>query len=471
MGTVVAVDLGATSGRVVVGAIEGGRVRTEIVARFPNRPVATPDGLHWDIHGLFASVIDGLAAARRASSDVASVAIDSWAIDYGLMRGGRLVGNPFHYRDQRVNGVIDEVHAIVAPKELFRRNGLQHLPFTTLYQLCADRQWLDIVDTALLIPDLIGYWLTGVEHAERTNASTTGLLNVASHTWDLELCEQLGIPGRILPSLVEPGVTIGSTLPYLTDLLGGGIPIVSVGSHDTASAVVAVPMDPTTSVYISCGTWALVGVETESPIVSEQARMANFTNEAGVDGRNRFLHNVMGLWLINESLRTWGLGDDTDEIARLVKAAAHVDHAVAVFDPNDPRLLPPGDIPSRVEAICREQGLRLPSSRPEMLRSILESLTRSFADAIGSATTLSGKSVRTVHIVGGGSLNELLCQLTANHSGLTVAAGPVEATAIGNVLVQARACGMLSGDIEALRAVVKDSVSVTTFQPKDGGAR
>ncbi|HZB42866.1 MAG TPA: hypothetical protein VE487_17965, partial [Ilumatobacter sp.] len=166
MGTVVAVDLGATSGRVVVGAIEGGRVRTEIVARFPNRPVATPDGLHWDIHGLFASVIDGLAAARRASSDVASVAIDSWAIDYGLLRGGRLVGNPFHYRDQRVNGVIAEVHAIVAPKELFRRNGLQHLPFTTLYQLCADRQWLDIVDTALLIPDLIGYWLTGVEHAE-----------------------------------------------------------------------------------------------------------------------------------------------------------------------------------------------------------------------------------------------------------------------------------------------------------------
>ena len=471
MGTVAAVDLGATSGRVVLGTVEGGRVRTEIVTRFKNRPVATPDGLHWDIHGVFAEVTDGIAAARRVAPDLAAVAVDSWAIDYGLMRDGRLIGNPHHYRDRRVDGVIDVVHAVVPPEELFRRNGLQHLPFTTVYQLCADRQWLDIVDTMLLIPDLIGYWLTGVEHAERTNASTTGLLNVTSHTWDLALCEQLGIPARVLPPLVEAGVSVGPTLPYLADLLGGDVPVVTVGSHDTASAVVAVPMDPSTAAYISCGTWGLVGVETERPILTEQARNANFTNEAGVDGRNRFLHNVMGLWLLNESLRTWGLENDVDETARLLGAATAVEGAVPVFDPNDPRLLSPGDIPSRVESICREQGSSAPPGRPEMVRSILESLARAFADAIATAATLSGTSVSTVHLVGGGALNELLCQLTADRTGLTVIAGPVEATAIGNVLVQARACGMLTGDVDALRAVVADSVSVRAFQPAPRRAR
>jgi rhamnulokinase len=465
MGTVAAVDLGATSGRVVLGTIEGGRVRTEIVTRFKNRPVATPDGLHWDIHGVFAEVTDGIAAARRVAPDLAAVAVDSWAIDYGLMRDGRLIGNPYHYRDQRVDGVIDVVHAVVPPEELFRRNGLQHLPFTTLYQLYADRQWLDIVDTMLLIPDLIGYWLTGVAHAERTNASTTGLLNVTSQTWDLALCERLGIPARVLPPLVEAGVSVGPTLSYLADVLGGDVPVVTVGSHDTASAVVAVPMDPGTAAYISCGTWGLVGVETERPIVTEEARKANFTNEAGVDGRNRFLHNVMGLWLLNESLRTWGLENEVEETARLLGAATAVEGAVPLFDPNDPRLLPPGDIPSRVEAICREQGISAPSGRPEMVRSILESLARAFADAIAMAATLSGTSVSTVHLVGGGALNELLCQLTADRTGLTVIAGPVEATAIGNVLVQARACGMLTGDVDALRAVVADSVSVRAFQP------
>jgi len=471
MGTVAAVDVGATSGRVVLGTIEGGRVRTEIVTRFKNRPVATPDGLHWDIHGVFAEVTDGIAAARRLAPDLAAVAVDSWAIDYGLMRDGRLIGNPYHYRDQRVDGVVDVVHAVVPPEELFRRNGLQHLPFTTLYQLCADRQWLDIVDTMLLIPDLIGYWLTGVEHAERTNASTTGLLNVTSQTWDLALCEQLGIPARVLPPLVEAGVSVGPTLPYLADVLGGDVPVVTVGSHDTASAVVAVPMDPGTAAYISCGTWGLVGVETERPIVTEEARKANFTNEAGVDGRNRFLHNVMGLWLLNESLRTWGLENEVEETARLLGAAAAVEGAVPVFDPNDPRLLPPGDIPSRVEAICREQGSSAPSGRPGMVRSILESLARAFADAIATAATLSEKSMSTVHLVGGGALNELLCQLTADRTGLTVIAGPVEATAIGNVLVQARACGMLTGDVDALRAVVADSVSVRAFQPAPRRAR
>lgn len=465
MGTVAAVDLGATSGRVVLGAVEAGRVRTEVVARFSNRPVATPDGLHWDIHGLFAELTNGIAAARRLAPDLATVGIDSWGVDYGLVRRGRLIGTPYHYRDQRVNSVVDSVHAIVTPEELFRRNGLQHLAFTTLYQLVADQSWIDIADTMLLIPDLIGYWLTGVAHAERTNASTTGVLNIATRAWDLEICERLNIPVGLLPPVVEPGVTVGSTLPYLTGILGGDIPVVTVGSHDTASAVLAVPMDPDSAAYVSCGTWGLVGVETERPILTDDARLANFTNEAGVDGRNRFLHNVMGLWLLNESLRTWGMDTDLGGIDRLLTAASEVDAPVAVFDPNDPRLLPPGDIPSRVEALCQERGLMMASGRPEMVRSILESLAHAFAEAVRTAAALSGKAVTTVHVVGGGALNELLCQLTADRCGLPVVAGPIEATAIGNVLVQARACGMLSGGVDALRAVVADSVVPRTYQP------
>ena len=465
MGSVAAVDLGATSGRVVLGTIERQHVRTEIVARFENRPVATSDGLHWAIHNLFADVTDGLATARRVAPDLSAVAVDSWAIDYGLLRDGRLIGAPYHYRDDRVTEAIDAVHAVVTPEELFGRNGLQHLPFTTLYQLCADRHWLDIADTMLLIPDLIVYWLTGVAQAERTNASTTGLLGATTGTWDLELCERLAIPADVLPDLVEPGVTVGATLPYLGDVLGANLPVVTVGSHDTASAVVAVPMDPVTGAYISCGTWGLVGVETERPVLTEQARRANFTNEAGVDGRNRFLHNVMGLWLLNESIRTWGLDGDANAIARLLDAAAAVVEPVAVFDPNDPRFLAPGDIPSRVRSLCAEQGLAVPSEPPVVVRSILESLARAFADAVEAAAVLSGKAVTAVHLVGGGALNELLCQLTADRTGLTVVAGPVEATAIGNVLVQARACGMLSGDVDALRAVVADSVTVKAYRP------
>jgi len=471
MGTVAAVDLGATSGRVMLGTIEGTRVRMELVTRFENRPVSTPDGLYWDIHGLFAEVNAGLAAARRMVPDISSVAVDSWAIDYGLLREGRLIGNPHHYRDERVNAVIETVHAVVGPAELFRRNGLQHLPFTTLYQLCADRRWLDLADTMLLIPDLIGYWLTGVAVAEHTNASTTGLLRADTATWDLELCERLDIPSSLLPQLIDPGLAIGPTLPHLSEILGGTMHVVTAASHDTASAVVAVPMDPATAAYVSCGTWGLVGVETERPVLTENARLANFTNEAGLDGSNRLLHNVMGLWLFNESIRTWNLDNEAGATARLLEEAAAVERPVAVFDPNDPRFLAPGDIPSRIAELCREQGFAVPGSRAEVVRSILESLAAAFADAVRTAASLTGTAVSTVHVVGGGALNQLLCQLVADHSGLSVIAGPVEATALGNVLVQARASGMLSGDVDGLRAVVANSVSLTTYRPSVRRAR
>ncbi len=466
--SVAAVDLGATSGRVVLGRVGRDRLTTEVVHRFPNRPVRLRDGLHWDSVGLFGDVVDGLAKLIRIEPDVVSVGVDSWAIDYGLLRNGRLLGSPYHYRDDRTDAVIDRVHAVAGRDELYRRNGLQYLPFTTVYQLAADDDLLALADTALLIPDLMTYWLTGERVAELTNASTTGLLDVHSRTWDTELCGLLGLPVGVLPPTVEPGQRVGSTLPELAAGLASARPldVVAVGSHDTASAVVAVPMDPASAAYISCGTWGLVGVETEMPVVTAAAQAANFTNEGGVDGRTRFLHNVMGLWLLSETIRTWETTGEKIDLPTLLAEAAEVDAPVALFDPNDERLLSPGDMPARIEVICRERGQPVPRNRAEMARSILASLAVAFADAVNAAATLSGVDVRTIHMVGGGALNTLLCQLTADTSGLDVVAGPVEATAIGNVLVQARAAGALTGDLETLRATVGRSIEITRYHPR-----
>lgn len=464
---VAAIDLGATSGRVVLGRVDQNSVSIEVVARFPNGPVRIVDGLHWNVVGLFEHIVDGLAELIRVAPEAASVGVDSWAIDYGLLRAGRLLGTPYHYRDERSSQGVASVHELVPPEELYRRNGLQFLPFTTLYQLAADRDLVGLADTALLIPDLMTYWLTGERLAEVTNASTTGLLNVHSGAWDTELCDRLGIPANVLPETVSPGQRVGPILPYLHPTAGGRLDVVTVGSHDTASAVVAVPMDPTSAVYISCGTWGLVGVETEAPVVTPQAMAANFTNEGGVDGRTRLLHNVMGLWLLSETIRTWEASGEKIDLAKLLAEAADVSRVVAVFDPNDERLLVPGDMPARIEAICAERGEPVPSNRGEMVRSILASLASAFADAAHVAAELGGIDAKRIHIVGGGSLNALLCQFTADASGLEVLAGPVEATAIGNVLVQARAAGTLSGELDGLRSVVERSVAIKSYRPRN----
>ncbi|MCI2957086.1 rhamnulokinase [Agromyces atrinae] len=469
-GAVAAVDLGATSGRVIVGRVGANELDLETVGRFPNRPVETVNGLHWDLLGLYRGVVGGLTEAVRSEPQIASIGIDSWAVDYGLFRGGRMLGTPFHYRDERSAAGVEATHAVVPFEELYRRNGLQFLPFNTVYQLAAEKHGglLDLADTMLLVPDLIGYFLTGESVAERTNASTTGLLDVSTGEWDTELASRLGIPTGILPRLVGAGERVGSLLPYARRELGTdrAIDVVAVGSHDTASAVVAVPMQAESAAYISCGTWGLVGVELETPVLTDAAREANFTNEGGVDGRVRFLHNVMGLWLLSESVRTWERGGDTIDLPTLLAAAADVTAPVAVFDANDPRFIAPGDMPERIAEWCRENGAPVPASHAEFARSIVESLAQAFADAVHTAAELSGRTVESIHIVGGGSLNELLCQLTADRSGLPVLAGPVEATAIGNVLVQARAQGFVEGDLEALRALVAQAFAPSRFAPR-----
>ncbi|MET7771960.1 rhamnulokinase family protein [Nocardia sp. NPDC005366] len=476
-GQVAAVDLGATSGRVMLATVGPDHLDLRQVARFDNEPVEIWNGeraaLHWDIAGLYAQVCVGLAEAARRAPELIGLGVDSWAVDYGLLRAGRLLGLPHHYRDTRSAAGVEAVHAAIAPSELYERNGLQFLPFTTIYQLAADRLagYLGLADSALLIPDLIGYWLTGAMATERTNASTTGLLGIDGE-WEPTLRARLGPGTRLFPELVEPGSPLGSVLPSVRTRLGldRAIQVTAVASHDTASAVVAVPMAAESAAYISCGTWGLVGVELDAPVITAASRTANFTNEAGADGRIRFLHNVMGLWLLSESVRQWERDGARIDLTRLLDQAAASPAPAAVFDVDDPRFLPPGDIPARIAGWYAERDLPAPVSRVDMVRAIVESLAAAFAHGVHTAAELSGTSVRTLHMVGGGAQNRLLCQLTADRAGLPVVAGPVEATSIGNILIQARTHGLLTGDLDALRAVVAAAFALRHHAPRQATA-
>jgi rhamnulokinase len=465
-GRFAAVDLGASSGRVVVGQVGQDLLELTEVHRFRNRPVRLPSGLHWDVLGLYGQVLDGLAAAGRAGA-VDSIGVDTWAVDYGLLdRTGALLGNPHSYRDPRTDGVTDKVHAERPHADLYAENGLQLLPFNTIYQLAAaaGTPQLEAAERLLLVPDLLGHWLTGASVAEVTNASTTGLLDVHTQQWSTSLCQLVGLRPELLPPLLLPGDTVGTLLPAVATETGldPSTPVTAVGSHDTASAVVAVPMDSERAAYVSLGTWGLVGVELDGPVLSEEGRRAGFTNELGVDGRVRYLRNVMGLWLLSECLRTWGRHD----LPQLLATAAELPAGTATFDVDDPRFLPPGDMPARVASAVEALGLRAPQTPVEVVRCIVDSLASALARTVADAGRLGGRDVDVVHVVGGGAQNTLLCQLLADACGLSVVAGPVEATALGNVLVQARAAGVLQGSLEALRDLVGRTAVTHRYSPR-----
>ena len=468
--TVAAVDLGASSGRVMVGRVGPNTLELEEAYRFPNDPVALPDGLHWDILRLYHEIIEGLRRAVRMAPSIASVAVDGWGVDYGLLdTGGRLLGNPYHYRDSRTARGVEKVHGIVPQERLYGRTGTQFMPINTVYQLAAAQGTAELHEAArlLLVPDMIGYWLAGGEHAEATNVSTTGLFDPVAGSWAMDIVEALGLPAAILPPLVHAGDSLGPIRPQViadTGLPDGAV-LTAVGSHDTASAVVGVPADGERFAYISCGTWALVGVELGAPILGEASQQANFTNELGVDGRVRYLRNVMGLWLLQESVRAWERESGSVDFVALLAAAAELPRGGSVIDVDAPDFLPPGNMPARIASHCRATGRPVPSSRPAVARCILDSLAGAFARAIADARRLSGLDIAAIHIVGGGSRNELLCQLTADACGVPVIAGPVEATAIGNVLVQARAQGLIRGDLATLRSIIRATQPLRHYEP------
>lgn len=466
----VAVDLGASSGRVVVGQVGSGTVELTEVNRFANLPVRVGGTLHWDILGLYRGVLDGLRAAGRGFGPVASVGIDSWAVDYGLLDAdGVLTGLPVHYRDGRTDGVMPRVLTDLSASELYAITGIQLLQINTIFQLAAarDSAGFAAARTLLLLPDLLTYWLTGAIGAEVTNASTTQLYDVTAGDWSYDLIERLGLPRQLFPPIHAPGSPTGLLRDDVLAETGltGPVPVTAVGTHDTASAIVAVPATGTDFAYISCGTWSLVGVELDGPVLTEDARAANFTNEVGVDGTIRFLKNVMGLWLLQECVRTWTEQGLPADLATLLEEAARATPFGALIDPDSPEFLAPGDMPRRIHHYCVATGQTPPSGQGESVRCVLDSLALTYRARVREASDLSGQSVGVVHLVGGGARNTLLCQLTADACGLPVLAGPVEAAALGNILVQARALGVVQGGLARLRGLSAASSEVRRYEP------
>ncbi|MEU3522426.1 rhamnulokinase family protein [Streptomyces sp. NPDC038707] len=467
-----AVDLGASSGRVMVGRVGPDSVELTEAHRFPNRPVRLPEGLCWDILALYGGVLDGLrAAGARSGGRLASAGIDSWAVDYGLLDAdGALLGNPVHYRDARTEGVAEKVWATVPAAELYAATGIQYAPFNTLYQLTADRSTARFAHAArvLLVPDLLTYWLTGEQGTELTNASTTQLVDPRTRTWAHGVAGRLGIDLGLFAPLRQPGDPAGTLRPGVLAETGlrGPVPVTAVGSHDTASAVVAVPATGERFAYICTGTWSLAGLELSAPVLTEESRAANFTNELGLDGTVRYLRNIMGLWLLQECVRAWGEPD----LGLLLRQAAAVPTLRSVVDAGDAAFLAPGRMPERIAEACRASGQPVPVSRAEVTRCILDSLALAHRRAVLDAARLADQPVDVVYLVGGGTRNALLCQLTADACGLPVVAGATEAAALGNVLVQARAQG-LAGDLPALRRLLTRTQPLTRYTPRGGTGR
>ncbi|QEH31566.1 Rhamnulokinase [Aquisphaera giovannonii] len=479
-----ALDLGAESGRGMLGRFDGERIALEEVHRFPNQPVKLLDTLHWDLPRLF----DDMKAAIRKAATLSpgatldGIGVDTWGVDFGLIgRGDTLLGNPVHYRDARTDGMMDAAFAAVSRERIYEVTGLQFLPFNTIFQLLALRRakspLLDVAETLLMMPDLFGWLLTGRRAGERTDASTTQLLDPRTGAWSDELCKALDLPRAILPGLIDPGTELGPLLPSIAEEAGLSRPVavIAPGTHDTASAVAAVPASSSSSsappdwCYLSSGTWSLLGVEVSQPVINAETMRYNLTNEGGVAGTTRLLKNIMGLWLVQESRRTWARAGREMSYEELTARAQVAPPFSALVDPDDSSFLSHGDMPSRLAAYCKRTNQVLPSDEGAIVRCCLESLALKYRWTIERLEGILGTTIRTIHVVGGGSKNALLCQFTADACGRPVHAGPVEATAIGNILMQAIGRGKL-GSIRDLRAVVARSFPAVVFEPRDTAA-
>jgi rhamnulokinase len=462
-----AFDLGAESGRAMLGTLDGGRLALEELHRFPNTPVRVFDSLYWDTLRLWHEIQRGLAIAGRERKLVLDgIGIDTWGVDFALLGAdAALADNPRHYRDARTNGVMERVFDIVPRAEVFAQTGIQFMQFNSLYQLyalkLAGSPALDQARTLLFMPDLLNYWLTGVARAELTIASTSQFYDPRRKTWAVDLFERLGLPTHVLPEIVSPGTLLGPLLGPVAEQAGlCAVPVYATGCHDTASAVAAVPAEGSNWCYISSGTWSLMGAELDHPIINDQVLAQNLTNEIGAAGKVRFLKNIAGLWLLQECRRAWALDGAEFTYDELVRLAGGAQPFRSVIDPD--AFLEPGDIPRKIVEHCRDTGQTPPETPGEFTRTILESLARRYKQVLESLESLAGRRFDVIHIVGGGSRNALLNQLVADATKRTVIAGPSEATAIGNVLIQAIGAGELSGLDEA-RAVVRRSFGVEAY--------
>lgn len=476
--TYVAFDLGAESGRAVLGRFDGEKLSLEVPHRFSNGPTRVHHSLYWNALNLFAEMNNGLAKVSAMLKDApASVGIDTWGVDFGLLdRAGQLIGLPYHYRDSRTDGLVEAACRIVPREEIFAQTGIQFMQLNTLYQLFALAQQkspaLEIAQTMLMMPDLFNYWFTGQKATEYTIASTSQCFDMQQRTWATSMLEKLGIPTRIFQeTVVQPGAQIGTLLPEIAAEAGlkKAVPVIAPAGHDTACAVAAVPVaaeDVHRFAYLSSGTWSLLGVVTNSPIITAQSLRYNFTNEGGVQNTIRLLKNIMGLWLVQESRRTWAAQGQSLTYAELTQLANEAPPFTALIDPEAPAFLAPGDMPARIREFCRQTGQTPPESKGAVIRCALESLALKYRWGVEKLEELTGSPIETVHIVGGGTQNTLLNQFTANATGRPVITGPIEATAFGNILMQMLALGHISS-LEEGGQIMRRSCEIATYAPAE----
>jgi rhamnulokinase len=456
--TVLAVDIGAESGRVMAVHFDGEQLKLEELHRFPNTPVTVNRTLHWDILCLWRDIQAGIDKGRVFNP--ASIGVDTWGIDFSLLDSqSSLIGNPVHYRDARTTNMMDLAFAKVPQSEIFAQTGIQFMSINTLYQVLSlvesQSPQLQIADTFLTVPDLLNYWLTGAKVCEFSNATTTQLFNPATGTWATELMDKLGIPSHIFPEIVPPGTRLGTY---------EGIPVIAPACHDTGSAVAAVPTQKPDFAYISSGTWSLVGMEVDKPILTPEALAANVTNEGGVYGTYRLLKNVMGLWILQQCRATWAASGEAYSYAELVDMAANTEPLTALFNPNDAIFLTPGDHPQRIRDWCRQTNQPVPKTPGAIVRSVLESLALAYREVLELVTAVADRQVSVLHIVGGGTKNRLLNQMTANATSLPVITGPIEATVIGNALVQLITLGEVA-DLSQARQIVASMTETARYEP------
>ena len=476
--TYLAVDLGAESGRVIAGQFDGRLVQLNEIYRFANGPVSINASLRWDVLGLWREICHGLRLAATQQAEITSVGVDTWGVDYVLLdKAKELLGLPYNYRDVRTRGGMNSATAHVSRETIFAETGLQFMEINTLYQLIAhqrhDPDLLNLADRFLLMPDFFHWCLSGSQVVEFTNATTTQLVHPQRREWSDHLIQAFGLPRDMFSEIVPPGTNLGTLRTELAEATGlGKLRVIAPATHDTASAVAAVPTDQTGTpnwAYISSGTWSLIGVEVNDAVLGEAALRANVTNEGGVDGTYRLLKNVMGLWLVQGLRRSFEQAGQSRDYAELARLASEAEPFAAFIDPDDLRFLSPGDMREAIQGYCRETDQTIPESPGALVRCALESLALKYAVVLKQLENLTGVPIEVIHVVGGGGKNALLNEFTANACGRPVVAGPVEATALGNVLIQARAAGEI-GSLSEIRSVVRESSELTRFEPGDGAA-
>jgi rhamnulokinase len=475
MNTYLAVDLGAESGRVMAGLWNGKTLQLEEVHRFGNGPVPLADSLRWDVLRLWAEIQQGLAlAARKYGKSVISVGVDTWGVDFVLLtRNGEMLGQPYHYRDARTNGMVEKAFRKVPRAEIFAQTGLQFMQLNTLFQLLALKErrpeLLELTDSLLFMPDFIHWALCGSRAAEFTIASTSQCLNPLTRNWAAPLLKKFDLPSRIFPKIVPPGSNLGALRPQVTAQSGlNGVHVIAPPSHDTASAVAGVPTahtGKTNWAYLSSGTWSLMGVEVNKASLSPRTQELNLTNEGGLDGTYRLLKNIMGLWLVQQCKRAFDARGRVYDYPQLAAHAAKAPALRSLVNPDDPRFLNPPEMPKAIQEFCRETGQRVPKTEGELVRCAYESLALKYRQVLGWLEELTGNRIEVIHIVGGGSKSKILNQFTADACQRPVLAGPVEATAMGNLLVQVRSSGELSS-LSEIRRVAHKSSEVEVFQPR-----